>query len=288
MKEDIRISWIDGLLLALLTAAALYCVRRISVDMQYNWQWAAIPQYLVRIEAGNLKAGTLLQGFLITVKLSLWATVFATLFGTAMGLLRLSAGRCERLIAAGYVEIVRNLPPLVLVFIVYFFAGDRIMSALDIERTIRTAAPGAQATLSFIFTTPERLSVFFAGLTTLVFYEAAYIAEIVRAGIQSIERGQWEAAHALGLARYQQLLFVIMPQAFRRILPSLAGQLISTIKDSAIVSVISIPELTFQGTELMSATYLTFEVWITVMALYFVLTFTLSLAARHMENSWQR
>ena len=288
MREDIRINWIDGLLRALLAAAALYCVRRISVDMQYNWQWAAIPQYIVRVEAGNLKAGTLLRGFLITVKLSLWATVLATLFGTAMGLLRLSAGRCERLIAAGYVEIVRNLPPLVLVFIVYFFAGDRIMSALDIERTIRTAPPGAQATLSFLFTKPERLSVFFAGLTTLVFYEAAYIAEIVRAGIQSIERGQWEAAHALGLARYQQLLFVIMPQAFRRILPSLAGQLISTIKDSAIVSVISIPELTFQGTELMSATYLTFEVWITVMALYFVLTFTLSLAARHIEKGWKR
>jgi len=288
MRENLWINWLDGLLLALLAVAALYCGHRIGVDMQYKWQWAAIPQYIVRIEAGNLKAGTLLQGFLITVKLSLWATVLATLFGTAVGLLRLSAGRCERLIAAGYVEIVRNLPPLVLVFIVYFFAGDLIMSALDLERKIRTASPGTQVTLSFLFTTPERLSVFFAGLSTLVFYEAAYIAEIVRAGIQSIERGQWEAAHALGLSRYQQLLFVIMPQAFQRILPSLAGQLISTIKDSAIVSVISIPELTFQGTELMSATYLTFEVWITVMALYFVLTFTLSLVARHLEKGWKR
>jgi polar amino acid transport system permease protein len=75
-----------------------------------------------------------------------------------------------------------------------------------------------------------------AGLATLVLYEAAYIAEIVRAGIESVERGQWEAGHALGMTRAQQLRFVILPQAFARILPPLAGQWISTIKDSAIVS----------------------------------------------------
>ncbi|MHB9099232.1 MAG: amino acid ABC transporter permease, partial [Syntrophales bacterium] len=138
------------------------------------------------------------------------------------------------------------------------------------------------------FAPPTRLSGFFAGLATLVLYEAAYITEIVRAGIQSIEKGQWEAAHALGLSRWQQMRFVILPQALQRILPALAGQLISTIKDSAIVSVISIPELTFQGLELMSATYLTFEVWITITALYFLLTFTCSLGVRRLESAWQR
>ena len=97
-----------------------------------------------------------------------------------------------------------------------------------------------------------------------------------------MEQGQWEAAHALGLTRWQQLRYVILPQALRRILPALGGQLISTIKDSAIVSVISIPERTFQGLELMSATYLTFEVWITITALYFVLTFTCSLGVRRL------
>ena len=92
----------------------------------------------------------------------------------------------------------------------------------------------------------------------------------------------------MGLSRSQQLRFVILPQALQRILPALAGQLISTIKDSAIVSVISIPELTFRGLELMSATYLTFEVWITITALYFLLTFTCSLGVKRLETAGQR
>jgi polar amino acid transport system permease protein len=283
-KKKIRLTPLDVILMTLLAAAALYCVHRVRVDLQYKWQWGAIAQYLVRLDAEGWKTGSLMQGFLTTIKLSLWATALATVLGTFMGLLRISRGRFERLLAGTYVETVRNLPPLVLVFIVYFFVGDRIMAYFDMEQLVRSTSPGMQKTLAFFLTTPSRLSGFLAGLTTLVLYEAAYITEIVRAGIQSIERGQWEAARALGLTRFQQLRFVIMPQAFQRIIPPLGGQLISTIKDSAIVSVISIPELTFQGSELMSATYLTFEVWITVMALYFVLTFSCSLGIRHLEK----
>jgi len=286
-KKKIRLTPLDVILITLLAAAALYCVHRIRVDLQYRWQWGAIAQYLVRLDAEGWKAGSLMQGFLTTIKLSLWATALATVLGTFMGLLRISHGRFERLFAGIYVEIVRNLPPIVLIFIVYFFAGDRIMAYLDIERIVRSSAPDVQKTLAFFLTTPARLSNFLAGLATLVLYEAAYITEIVRAGIQSIEKGQWEAAHALGLTRFQQLRFIIMPQAFQRIVPPLGGQLISTIKDSAIVSVISIPELTFQGSELMSATYLTFEVWITVMALYFALTFSCSLGIRRLEKMHQ-
>jgi polar amino acid transport system permease protein len=153
---------------------------------------------------------------------------------------------------------------------------------------VRSASPEAQSVLALLFAPPARLSGFLAGLATLVLYEAAYITEIVRAGIQSIEKGQWEAAHTLGLSRWQQLRYVILPQALQRILPALAGQLISTIKDSAIVSVISIPELTFRGLELMSATYLTFEVWITITALYFILTFAFSLGVRRVESLMQK
>jgi polar amino acid transport system permease protein len=222
-----------------------------------------------------------------TLRLSLWATVLAALAGTVLGIMRVSHGLANRLIAGTYVELVRNLPPLVLVFIVYFFVGERLMTLLGLERLALAAPPAAQEALTLLFSPPARLSGFFAGLATLVLYEASYIAEIVRAGIQSIEKGQWEAAHALGLSRWQQLRFVILPQAVRRILPTLAGQLISTIKDSAIVSVISIPELTFQGLEIMSATYLTFEVWITITALYFVLTFTFSLGVRRLETAWK-
>ncbi|MDA8124291.1 MAG: amino acid ABC transporter permease [Deltaproteobacteria bacterium] len=283
--KKLRFTTLDGLLVALFLGVAGFFVYRIGVEMQYRWQWPLLLQYLVRTDGDHWLAGPLARGFLTTVKLSLWAMFLATLLGTLMGLLRVSRGLFRRLVPFGYVELVRNLPPLVLVFIVYFFIGERIMALLGVEQLVRTASPEVQGLLGFLFAPPARLSGFLAGLATLVLYEGAYIAEIVRAGIQSIEKGQWEAAHALGLSYRQQLRFVIAPQAFRRILPSLAGQLISTIKDSAIVSVISIPELTFQGLEIMSATYLTFETWITITALYFLLTFACSLGVRHLENA---
>ncbi len=283
-KAKIRFTPLDAVLIVLLLAAGVFLIHRIGVDMNYHWQWPVILQYIVRTDGGSWAAGSLAQGFLTTVKLSLWATVLATLLGTITGLMRVSHSLFCRLVAGSYVEVVRNLPPLVLVFIVYFFIGDRIMTLLGVEDFIRSASPETQAVLTFLFAAPARLSGFLAGLATLVLYEAAYITEIVRAGIQSIEQGQWEAAHALGLSRWQQLRYVILPQALQRILPTLAGQLISTIKDSAIVSVISISELTFQGLELMSATYLTFEIWITITALYFILTFTFSMGVRRLEG----
>ncbi len=123
----------------------------------------------------------------------------------------------------------------------------------------------------------------------LAIYEGAYISEIVRGGINGIDQGQWEAAWSVGLSRFNTFLRVILPQAFRRVAFPLAGQFISTIKDSAIVSVISIQELTFQGMELMAATFLTFEIWITIAVLYFILTFSLSRMVAILEKkfSWQ-
>jgi len=285
IPKKIRFTPLDGLLIIGLAAGAAFLVWRVVGELHYRWDWPAILPYLLHREGEGWAAGTLLKGFVMTLKLSLWAMLLATGLGTLAGLLRVGRGPLGRLITAGYVDLVRNLPPLVLVFIAYFFIGDRVMALLGIETLIREAAPGTQQVLTALFAPPERLAGFFAGLGTLVLYEAAYIAEIVRAGIASIEKGQWEAARALGMTRAQQLRFVVLPQAFRRILPALAGQLISTIKDSAIVSVVSIPELTFQGMEIMAATYRTFEIWITVAALYFLLTFSCSLGVRRLEHS---
>jgi polar amino acid transport system permease protein len=225
----------------------------------------------------------LVLGLLTTIRLSLWATVLATIIGTVMGLLRVSSNLFNRLIGGTYVEIVRNLPPLVLVFIFYFFIGDQILPALGTERLVSGISGSGRSLLGVLFAPPALLVPFLSALLTLALFEGAYITEIVRSGIQSIEAGQWEAAAALGFTKSQQMRHIILPQAVPRILPPLAGQFISTIKDSAIVSVISIQELTFQGMELMATTYFTFEIWITITGLYLMLTLSCSLAVERFE-----
>ncbi|MBU2627388.1 MAG: amino acid ABC transporter permease, partial [Proteobacteria bacterium] len=125
-----------------------------------------------------------------------------------------------------------------------------------------------------------------SAVMALGIYEGAYVSEIVRGGIISVPDGQWEASWSIGLSRQKTFLLVILPQTFRRVAFPLAGQFISTIKDSAIVSVISVQELTFQGMELMSATFLTFEIWITITVLYFILTFSLSRSVAFLERKY--
>ena len=122
----------------------------------------------------------------------------------------------------------------------------------------------------------------------LSIYTAAFIAEIVRAGIQSLENGQWEASCALGLTYRQQMWDIILPQALKRVLPPLANEFINTLKYSAIVSVISIQELTFQAMQVMAATYVTIEVWLTVTLIYLIMCMTLSLGVQWLERRLAR
>jgi len=290
LEKRLKITLLDVLIITLIAGACVWLFNRIWVELSYQWNWSAIPQYLFRYdpEKGSFVPNVLMKGFLTTVKLSIWTMVLATTLGLVMALLRLSRSLFRRMIGRTYVELIRNMPPLVLVFILYFFVSDQILSLLGIEKIMQSLSPSAQRFLTCCFSTPAQFPVFASGLITLVLYEGAYITEIIRAGILSIEKGQWEASSAMGLSKWQQMRHVIFPQATVRILPPLAGQLISTIKDSAIVSVISIQELTFQGMELMAATYLTFEVWITITALYFILTFGLSLGVRRLEVSMHR
>ena len=166
----------DLVLGALIVAIGFYIFHKISVGLSYKWNWEAIPQFFFRYDSAtnSWMPNILVEGFLTTIRLSVWATVFATFIGIVMGLFRVSQSLFKRLLGGTYVELVRNLPPL-------------------------------------------------------------------------------------------------------------AGQFISTIKDSAIVSVISIQELTFQGMELMSTTYFTFEIWITITVMYLILTLTCSLAVAKIE-----
>ncbi|MGD9331706.1 MAG: amino acid ABC transporter permease [Desulfobacterales bacterium] len=280
-----RISLIDIILGLLLFTVAVYVYHRVSSGLQYEWRWELIPQYLLRYDLAEDRwvLNALSRGFLNTIRLSIWGTLLAIVIGVTMGLARISLRPFRRMLGATYVELVRNTPPLVLIFIFYFFVSDQLMPLLEIQSLAEGAPPAVRGFLSVVLAPPSSLPAFLSALITLSLFEGAYITEIVRAGIQSVETGQWEASAALGLSRRQQLFHVVGPQALRRVLPPLSGQFISTIKDSAIVSVISIPELTFRGMELMAATYLTFEIWITITLLYFLLTFSCSLAVERLE-----
>lgn len=284
-KKKPRLTAVD-LTVSLLTLGALmYLAYKIKVGLNYKWNWQVIPQYLLRYdeESGRWVTNLMMQGLFTTLRLSVWGSLLATILGAAMGLCRTSKKLFYRLIGRFYVECVRNMPPLVLIFIFYYFVSSQIMPAIGLDDFILVQSDSIKGMCEILFAPPGIFSTFVSAVISLAIFEAAYIAEIVRAGIQSIERGQWEAAHALGLTTWQQMRHVILPQAVQRILPPLAGQFISLIKDSSIVSVISIQELTFQGMELMAATYLTFEIWITVAALYLAMTLSCSVAVRRLE-----
>jgi len=285
LTQKTKFTTIDLVLSLLLLSAVIYTVYKLHIGFSYKWDWGAIPQYFLRYDAEikNWVPNILLQGFFTTIRLSIWATIFATLIGVAMGLFRVSRSLFRRLIGGTYVGLIRNLPPLIIIFIFYFFVGDQILPLLGVEEFIRNSSEGTQAVFAVFFAPPSLFTAFLSALITLSLFEGAYITEIVRAGIQSIEKGQWEASAALGFSRWQQMRYVVLPQAVQRILPALAGQFISTIKDSAIVSVISIQELTFQGMELMASTYLTFEIWITITIMYLMLTLSCSLAVERLE-----
>ena len=283
--KKIKITTTDLILLAGIGAAVGWLLYQATVQAQYRWNWQAIPQYLLRLDAesGKWVPGLILQGVLVTLRLSTWATILALIIGTVMGLFRTSCSRYRRMIGSGYVELIRNIPVLVWIFIFYYFIGDRLLPAIGISRaTIMDGGP-LSGILRLLMAEPARVPIFISGAVALAVYEGAYITEIIRAGIQSIDKGQWEASSGLGFTRTQQLRYIIFPQALRRIMPPLAGQFISTIKDSAIVSVISIQELTFQGMELMAATFLTFEVWITILSIYFVICLICSLLVERFE-----
>jgi polar amino acid transport system permease protein len=280
---------LDAVLLALVAGAVIFTIYRITVKLDYAWNWSVLPQFLFRHdEEQGWVANYLVKGLLTTLRLSIWAGLLALVLGLLMALARTGTSLFWRLWALGYVELMRNLPPLVIIFLFYFFLADQVVPYLGLDTLVAHASPDGQRLLAILFDAPETMPAFLAAVITLAVFESAYIAEIFRAGIESIGRPQWEAAYALGLSRAQCLRRIILPQAVRRVLPPMAGQFISLIKDSAIVSVISIQELTYQGTQLMASTYLTIEVWLTIAAMYFFLTFPCSMAVARLEVRFNR
>lgn len=236
-------------------AVAAWLIFKSGSSLGYQWQWYRVPSYLYTFEEGSLVLGPLVKGLIITLKIVAYSMALTFVFGLVTAVFRLSDSFIARLVARVYLEVVRNTPLLVQIFVIYFVLAP----VLGLGR-------------------------FPAAVLALSLFEGAYASEIIRAGIVSIHRGQWNAAYSLGLGGYHTYAYIILPQAFRRVLPPLTSQAISLIKDSALVSTIAIYDLTMAGQAIISDTFLTFEIWFTVAAIYLVLTFSLSWVVNIMES----
>ncbi len=227
-----------------------------SENLGYNWQWTRVPRYLVTSGAnGGWALGALLQGLRLTLLITAISLVCSFLIGLSCALMRLSNSVMARFISVVYLEAVRNTPLLIQIFIIYFVFAP----ILDLGRLT-------------------------SAILALSLFEGAYASEIIRAGILAIPKGQWEASASLGMTRYQNYRFIVLPQALRQMIPPLTSQGISLIKDSALVSTIAIYDLTMQGQQIISETFLTFEIWFTVAAIYLTVTLSLSLLVKYLET----
>ncbi len=282
-----RLRWPDWALLAALAALTAFVVWRFSDALHYSWNWSVVPRYILRPdeETGRLVPNLLLHGLLATVRITLLSAGLAFALGVLVALCRLSDRLFLVLLARTYIELLRNLPPLVIVFIFYFFLSEQIVPLLGIEDWARSVARGPNADAwSFVFGDMRQFPALASGVIVLALFESAFVAEALRAGIQSVERGQWEAAAALGLGRAARMRLVVLPQAIQRALPPLANQFISLVKDSSIVSLISIQELTYMTLATVATSGAIFEAWLATAGFYFVLCWILSLGFRRLER----
>lgn len=245
----------DWLLFLLAATGFVWLVLRGAENLGYNWQWYQVPRSIFLSQDGSLALGPLMQGLYVTLKLTALSFAGAFAVGLATAMLRLSGSWSGRALARGYMELVRNTPLLIQLFFLYF-----VLSPVLGMDAFGTAVLG------------------------LSLFEGAYVSEILRAGVRSIEQGQWDAARSLGMGPVTAYSTVILPQAMRRVLPPLAGQGVSLIKDSSLASVIAINELTLRGQNIVSETFLSFEIWFTVAAIYWLVTTILSGAADALER----
>ncbi|BBD07526.1 amino acid ABC transporter permease [Desulfovibrio ferrophilus] len=211
------------------------------------------------------KVGLFLKGLWMTLKVSFIAIFLGMAVGLLTGLARISDNPAFKWSAITYIELVRGSPLLVQLMVWYYVIGTLVNQVLA-----NTGIP--------------QVENFWYGVVGLAVFTGAYTAEIVRAGIQSINVGQMEAARSLGMSYAESMRKVIMPQALKRILPALAGQFISLIKDSSLLGVIAIRELTKITREVASASLMNYEMWLLCALLYLVLTFTLSVFVQSLER----
>lgn len=248
--------FLSALLQIAILVIGMVCVLDSGAQMMgYSWQWSRVPDYLFFFEDGQWQAAELMQGLIITLKISGLSLVATLSIGLLTALLRLSRSIVGRCLARGYVELIRNTPLLVQIYLLYFVFGPM----LGLDR-------------------------FSTAVLALALFQGAYTAEIFRAGLNSIARGQFEASQSLGLSVYSTYKDVILPQVVQRVLPPLTNEVVSLIKNSSIVSVMAIFDLTTEGRNIVSETAMPFEIWFTVAAIYLMLTLSLSAFATWLEH----
>lgn len=278
----------SGDLLLLLGAVAflVWFAWRATELSQYQWNWAGMSQYiLMRNADGDWQSGALLRGLFATLRLGVWAMIVALISGGIIGALSVHQKGFRALPATLYINLFRNTPPLVLLFLVFFFAGSFFTEPLlRVSGMVENWPQGMQTMFAVLIAPPDQLDRMVAAVLTLGLYEGAYVAEIVRSGLESVPKNQWEASASQGLSRWQQYRYVITPQALRIMLPPLTGQSISTFKETTLASIISLPELTFQSLEIMAVTRMTFELWLTTAAIYLLISYTWSGLSHWLER----
>lgn len=249
-----RTPWFDVFLFAVALGGGLWLVLGGGAS-GYDWQWYRLWRHVVVHTPHGWEAGPLLHGVGITLQVAGAGMGIALVLGLGVTLLRLSGSVVGHWLCALYVELVRNTPLLIQLFVAYF-----------------------------VFAPVLGMGRFATAVLALGIFEGAYMAEILRGGVAGIPNGQWEAARSLGLGTWGTCVEVVLPQAVRRVLPPLAGQGVSLVKDSSLASVIAIEELTMRTQVVAAETFLTFEAWFLAAAIYLVLTLAVSGCARLLER----
>lgn len=223
-------------------------------QMGYNWQWYRVPQYFYKMTDEGIIWGEISKGLIATLILSASAFALALVIGLLVALLRLSGLIVGGAVATVFLELVRNTPLLVLLYLFYYVLGP----IFKLDRNT-------------------------ASLLCLAVFHGALLSEIFRAGINSVAKGQWEAAASIGMSKSQTYSYIILPQSIKLMLPPMTGEAVNMIKSSAIVSVIAVVELTTMGRNIISDTYMSFEIWFTIAAVYMVITLALSIFVSRLE-----
>jgi len=226
--------------------------------------------------------GVVLKGLWVTIFVTLVAFLLATLLGLGVALMALSEHKALRQIARFYTEVIRGVPILVLLFYIAFVGAPALVAVINFVISPLVSAGAMEPVLV------RDLSLMWRAIIALMIGYSAFIAEVFRAGIQSVDKGQVEAAKALGLSRFQRFRLVVFPQAVRVILPPLGNDFVAMVKDSSLVSVLGVADITQMGKVYASGSFRFFETYSIVAYVYLILTIGLSLALRGFERRMRR